>query len=87
MSAGNIYPCGSGCLRCLVKSDSPIFKTLSDLFSPAEGRMGVSVTFLAILELLRESLIEVVQAEAYSPIHVRAAGPVRVAPDRTSRQD
>ncbi len=52
------------------------FKTFSDLFDPAEGRMGVTVTFLAILELLRESLIEVVQAEAYSPIHVRAAGAV-----------
>lgn len=58
------------------------FKTLSDLFSPAEGRMGVTVTFLAILELLRESLIEVVQAEAYSPIHVRAARADRVAPDK-----
>ncbi len=56
------------------------FKTFSDLFNPAEGRMGVTVTFLAILELLRESLIEVVQAEAYSPIHVRAAGAVRAAP-------
>jgi segregation and condensation protein A len=54
------------------------FKTFSDLFDPAEGRMGVTVTFLAILELLRESLIEVVQAEAYSPIHVRAAGAVSV---------
>lgn len=56
------------------------FKTFSDLFDPAEGRMGVTVTFLAILELLRESLIEVVQAEAYSPIHVRAAGAVSAVP-------
>ena len=56
------------------------FKTFSDLFDPAEGRMGVTVTFLAILELLREALIEVVQAEAYSPIHVRAAGAVSAVP-------
>ena len=56
------------------------FKTFSDLFDPAEGRMGVTVTFLAILELLRETLIEVVQAEAYSPIHVRAAGAVSAVP-------
>jgi segregation and condensation protein A len=43
------------------------------LFDPLEGRIGVTVTFLAILELLKESLIDVVQADAYGPIHVRAA--------------
>ncbi|HVS23529.1 MAG TPA: ScpA family protein, partial [Gammaproteobacteria bacterium] len=43
------------------------------LFDPTEGRMGVTVTFLAILELLKESLIEVVQADEFGPIHVRAA--------------
>jgi segregation and condensation protein A len=43
------------------------------LFKPEEGRMGVTVTFVALLELMREGLIEVVQAEAYSPLHVRLA--------------
>jgi len=43
------------------------------LFDPTEGRIGVTVTFLAILELLKESLIEVVQADEFGPIHVRAA--------------
>jgi segregation and condensation protein A len=43
------------------------------LFDPEEGRMGVTVTFLAILELLKETLINVVQNEPYGPIHVRAA--------------
>ncbi len=43
------------------------------LFDITEGRMGVTVTFLAILELLKEGLIDVVQAEPYGPIHVRAA--------------
>ncbi len=42
------------------------------LFDVTEGRLGVVVTFLAILELLREALIETVQAQAYGPIHVRA---------------
>jgi segregation and condensation protein A len=43
------------------------------LFDPMEGRIGVTVTFLAILEMLKESLIDVVQAEPFGPIHVRAA--------------
>ena len=46
-------------------------------FSP-EGRMGVAVTFIAILELLRESVIEVVQSDSYAPLHVRAASKVRL---------
>lgn len=41
------------------------------LFDPEEGRMGVVVTFLALLELLRESLVELVQNEAFAPIYVR----------------
>ncbi|HUA90493.1 MAG TPA: ScpA family protein [Steroidobacteraceae bacterium] len=43
------------------------------LFRPEEGRMGVTVTFVAILELMREGLIDIVQTEAYAPLHVRAA--------------
>jgi segregation and condensation protein A len=45
------------------------------LFRPEEGRMGVTVTFMAILELVREGLIDIVQAEPYAPLHVRAATP------------
>ncbi len=54
------------------------FTGFADLFDPQEGRMGVAVTFIAILELLRESVIEVVQSEAYAPLHVRAASSVRL---------
>jgi segregation and condensation protein A len=43
------------------------------LFRPEEGRLGVCVTFAALLELLREGLIDVVQAEPYTPLHVRRA--------------
>ena len=60
-----------------VKADA--FSEFRDLFDPEEGRMGVVVTFVALLELLREGLIEVVQAEAYSPIHLRAAAGARPA--------
>ena len=49
------------------------FTPFTALFTAEEGRRGVVVTFLAILELLRESLIEMVQAEPFAPIHVKAA--------------
>lgn len=42
------------------------------LFTLAEGRGGVVVSFLAILELLRNAAIEIVQAEPLSPIYVRS---------------
>ena len=57
------------------------FTDFSALFDPAEGRMGVAVTFIAILELLRSSTIEVVQGEAFAPLHVRAASSVRLVSD------
>jgi segregation and condensation protein A len=41
------------------------------LFRPEEGRMGVTVTFAALLELMRERLVEIVQAEPFQPLHVR----------------
>ncbi|MGQ0833545.1 MAG: segregation and condensation protein A [Gammaproteobacteria bacterium] len=49
------------------------FVDFAQLFRPEEGRMGVTVTFVAILELMREGLIDIVQAEAYAPLHVRSA--------------
>jgi segregation and condensation protein A len=49
------------------------FVEFVELFHPEEGRMGVAVTFMAILELVREGLIDIVQQEAFAPIHVRAA--------------
>ncbi len=50
------------------------FHDFTRLFDPKEGRMGVVVTFLAVLQLVKESLIELVQAEPYAVIHVKAAG-------------
>jgi segregation and condensation protein A len=46
------------------------FIEFSRLFTPEEGRMGVAVCFIAILELKREGLIEIVQNEPYAPIHI-----------------
>nr|WP_281647385.1 ScpA family protein [Parendozoicomonas sp. Alg238-R29] len=42
------------------------------LFTIEEGRLGVVVTFLAVMELIKESLVELVQTESYGPIHVKA---------------
>ncbi|MDB6086784.1 MAG: hypothetical protein JWN43_4665, partial [Gammaproteobacteria bacterium] len=47
------------------------------LFRPDEGRRGVTVTFVAILELLREGLIDIIQSEPYAPLHVRLGNPAR----------
>ena len=57
------------------------FTGFADLFDKEEGRMGVAVTFIAILELMRESVVEVVQSEAFAPLHVRAASTVRLVAD------
>lgn len=48
------------------------FVTFESLFTLAEGRLGVVVSFLATLELIKEQLIEIVQSEVLGPIHVRA---------------
>jgi len=62
--------------------------SFTTLFKPEEGRMGVTVTFVALLELMREGLIEVVQAEAYSPLHIRlATRPASDARETDSNQD
>ncbi len=50
------------------------FMRFEALFSPEEGRLGVVVTFIATLELIREQLVEVVQPEPLAPMHIRARG-------------
>jgi len=61
----------------LVSLQGGDFIAFASLFNPEEGRMGVAVTFIAILELMREGLLEISQTEAYGPIHVRSADPAR----------
>ena len=46
------------------------FARFSDLFSYKEGRHGLVVTFIAILELVKQSMIKLVQTDLFSPIHV-----------------
>jgi segregation and condensation protein A len=76
--------------QVLVGLESERYKDFVKLFDPKEGRIGVTVTFLAILELLKESLIDVIQAEPYGPIHVRAAqssAKARVSDDDQAAQE
>lgn len=57
------------------------------LFKPEEGRMGVTVTFISILELMKEGMLDIVQAEPYAPLHVRKASGRRNAPVENASGD
>ncbi len=59
--------------RVLDKISADDFTDYTTLFTIEEGRRGVVVTLLAILELVKEQLIDMVQSEPYSPIHIKAA--------------
>jgi len=60
------------------------FCEFSACFDPEEGRGGVVVTFLAILELCKESTIDIVQAEPFGPIYLTARGEPLPAPEPSS---
>lgn len=48
------------------------FVSMVSLLLKEEGRLGVVVTFLAIMELMKDSMVEIVQSEPFGPIHIRA---------------
>jgi segregation and condensation protein A len=56
----------------LARLSTERFTPFVSLFRLEEGRMGVVVTFLAMMELIKESLIEMVQSEIFGQIHVKA---------------
>lgn len=56
----------------LERLNGSAFVPFITLFDAREGRLGVVVTFLAIMELTKESLIDLIQNEAFAPIHVKA---------------
>ena len=58
----------SGILRRL---QSAKFVEFADLFDPSRGVPVLVVNFIALLELAKETLIEITQAEAFAPIYVR----------------
>ncbi len=55
----------------LLRINSENFVPLFSLLSQDEGRLGVVVTFLAVMELLKDSMIEIVQSGPYAAIHVK----------------
>ena len=56
----------------LEKLSGQQFVPFVSLFTAREGRLGVVVTFLAVMELIKESLVEIVQTENFGPIHIKA---------------
>lgn len=56
----------------LVRLSSERFVPLVSLLMRDEGRLGVVVTFLAVMELIKDSLVDIVQSEPFAPIHIKA---------------
>lgn len=56
----------------LSRLDDSSFHRFESLFDPTEGRLGIVVTFLAMLELAKEMLVEIVQEAPLAPIYVKA---------------
>lgn len=66
--------------QVLERLDSKHFVPFCSLFTVEEGRLGVVVTFLAILELVKESLVELIQHESFGSIHVKVKSSAAVEP-------
>ncbi|MBL4571905.1 MAG: segregation/condensation protein A [Gammaproteobacteria bacterium] len=56
----------------LVRISNQKFVPMVSLLIREEGRLGVVVTFLAIMELIKDSMIEIVQSESFGPIHLKS---------------
>jgi len=59
--------------QILTKLRDHNFVRFESLFEPNEGRMGVVVTFIAILELVKDDMLILVQNEPFAPLHVKPA--------------
>ncbi len=59
----------SNVLELLVSEN---FLEFYNLYKKADGKLGLIVTFLAILELVKDSMIQLVQSDSFGPIHVKA---------------
>ncbi|NYE30427.1 segregation and condensation protein A [Rhodanobacter sp. K2T2] len=76
----------------LSRLDDCSFHRFESLFDISEGRLGIVVTFLAMLELAKELLVDIVQEEPLKPIYVKAKashfeGNVSLETDDDARRD
>ncbi|MES2624347.1 MAG: ScpA family protein [Pseudomonadota bacterium] len=58
--------------QILLRISPDHFTPMISLLMKDEGKLGVVVTFLAIMELIKESLVELAQSEPFGPIHIKA---------------
>ncbi|MBP6799239.1 MAG: segregation/condensation protein A, partial [Luteimonas sp.] len=56
----------------LAKLQDGAFHRFESLFEPREGKLGVVVTFLSILELAKERLLDIVQEAPLAPIYLKS---------------
>ena len=57
----------------LTRLNDKDYLSFEELFTAEEGRLGVVVTFIALLELFRDDMLIVVQTEPLAPIHIKRA--------------
>ena len=69
--------------RILRRLQDAEFVEFTQLFSASEGRPVLVVTFIALLELARESLVKITQEQAYAPIYVKLSSTVTEAGEVT----
>ncbi|MBN1684398.1 MAG: segregation/condensation protein A [Gammaproteobacteria bacterium] len=60
--------------RILSQLDSHDFFPFISFFEHTEGRQGIIVTFIAILELIKDAMIEIAQSKPFAPIYIRRKG-------------
>ena len=65
------------------KIQSTKFIDFNELFDKKEGRLGIAITFLAILELLKDAMIDVVQNEEFAPMHIRVSSSIHSGETQT----
>jgi segregation and condensation protein A len=58
--------------RIMDRVRSGEYVDLRDFFDPEEGRMGLVVSFIAVLELVRDGVLIVIQNDPSAPIHVKS---------------